>query len=244
MNTFTAKDLQILIDSQTTGNCSCASIYMPTFRTGPDSQQGPARLRNLLRLTAENFIAAGVRSSEVTKTVTPIQKLITDTFFWQNQADGLAIFLCPDFVHYYRLPVNFKEIVTVGDRFNIKPLFPLLTGDGRYYVLAVSQKDIKLLQCTRFGYSEVKLPTSVPASLSEAMKYEDLDRESQFHGHIGDREYHGHQGSETIGVAMTSHGKTVAEENKDRILRYFHYIDHGLREILHEEDSPLVFSGV
>lgn len=244
MNTFTAKDLQDLIESRRNDICSCASIYMPTYRTGADMLQGPSRFKNLLRMTGESFTATGMRSSDVSKTLAPAHKLLTDAFFWRNQAEGLAVFLCPEFLRYYRLPINFKEMVSVGERFNIKPLFPLLTGDGQYYVLAVSQKDIKLLQCTRFGYREVKLPSSVPTSLVEAMKYEDLDRSSQYHSHVGDNEYHGHIGSEAAGVTMISHGKSIAEENKDRILRYFHDVDHGLREILHDERSPLIFSGV
>jgi hypothetical protein len=43
--------------------------------------------------------------------------------------------------------------VVVTDRFHIKPLLPLLSGDGRFYVLALSQSEVRLLQGTRYSVS-------------------------------------------------------------------------------------------
>jgi len=41
--------------------------------------------------------------------------------------------------------------VVVSDRFHLKPLLPLLTGDGRFYILALSQNQVRLLQGTRYS---------------------------------------------------------------------------------------------
>jgi hypothetical protein len=39
-------------------------------------------------------------------------------------------------------------------------------------------------------------------------------------------------------------GPPITQENKNRILRYFRDVDHGLHEILKSESVPVVFSGV
>jgi hypothetical protein len=244
MNVITRDDLKLLIEKKTDGACTQISIFMPTFRAGTDMQQSPSRLRNLLREAEEKLVATGLRGVDALKILKPVDGVLNDAFFWRNQSDGLAIFCGPDFFRYYRVPVNLKEMVLTGNRFHVKPLFPLLTEDGKFYLLSVSQKDVKLYQCTRFGYREVSLPQTVPSSLAEAMKYEELDRSTQYHGHLGDAEYHGHIGVEAGAMIMTSHGKTITQEHKDRLLRFFRDIDSGLREKMQEENAPLVFAGV
>jgi hypothetical protein len=245
MNLFTVEDLNLLIESSNkAGACGYISMFMPTYRSGADMRQGPARLKNLTKQAEEKLAATGVRSSDTGTMLSSVRSLANDSFFWQNQADGLAVFIGPDVFRYYRVPITLKELSVVSSRFHIKPLYPLLMEDGRFYILTVSQKEVKMFQCTRFGYREVVLPESVPVSLAEATKYEELERTQQFHGHLGDRVYHGHIGLEASGAIMTSHGRTVTEENKDRLSRYFRDIDRGLREIMHDETAPLIFSGV
>jgi hypothetical protein len=46
-------------------------------------------------------------------------------------------------------------LVIVSERFHVKPLLPLLSGDGRFYVLALSQNEIRLLQGTRYSVEQV-----------------------------------------------------------------------------------------
>jgi hypothetical protein len=74
---------------------------------------------------------------------------------------------------YYRLPFNFKEQVVVSDHFYLKPLLPFLATGGRFYILALSQNSIRLLEGTRFNIQELELPEMVPANLAEVLKYEE-----------------------------------------------------------------------
>jgi len=39
-----------------------------------------------------------------------------------------------DLFRYYRLSLLFEELVVVTDRFHLKPLLPLLSGDERFMV--------------------------------------------------------------------------------------------------------------
>ena len=216
----------------------CVSIYMPAHQVGAEIQQDPIRLKNLLSETEERLLADGLRTSEAQELLEPAEKLLQDGLFWQHQSDGLAIFLSSDQFGYYRLPFDFEELVVVADRFHIKPLLPLFSGDGRFYVLALSQSEVRLLQGTRYSVSEIDLE-EVPASLAEVLKFNDPEKRFQFHtmtrtpGGKGERPaiFHGH------GVAS-------ADDPKDYISRYFHRVDESLHDLLRDEQAPLVLAGV
>lgn len=70
--------------------------------------------------------------------------------------------------------------VAVSEPFRIAPLLPLLGGDGRFYVLALSENGVRLLQGTRHTTSAVDLG-SAPTSLAEALRAHDRDEPLQFH---------------------------------------------------------------
>ena len=211
------------------------SIFMATHRAGAGTEQDPIRLKNLLGGAEERLIAGGIRGPEARKLLAPAQELLEDGLFWQHQSDGLAIFASGELFRAYRLPVRFEEMVIVTDRFHIKPLLPLLSGDGRFYVLALSQKSLRLLQGTRFSVSEIELE-GVPDSLADALKFDDPERQLQFHTGTP-------AGPGGRGAMFHGHG-AGAREKKDNILRYFRQVDKGLQDLLPGEGLPLVLVGV
>jgi hypothetical protein len=125
-------------------------------------------------------------------------------------------------------------LAVVAHRFHLKPVLPLLVGDGRFYVLALSQNEVRLLQGTRSSASEIDLQ-SVPKSLSEALQYDDPERQLQFHTRTSGKEKR----------AAVFHGHGVGtDDKKSNILRYFRQIDAGFHQLLREEESPLVLAVV
>lgn len=213
------------------------SLYAPTHRAGPETQQDPIRLKNLVREAEERLIAGGLRAPDARELLRPAEQLVQDRLFWRHQSDGLAIFLSAETSRHYRLPLGFEELMVVADHFHIKPLLPLLSGDGRFYVLAISQNEVRLMQSTRYSVDEVELE-GVPTSLARALRFDDPERRLQFHtatrtpGGKGDRSamFHGH------GVGVN--------DAKTDILRYFHKVDAGLSDLLGNEQVPLVLAGV
>jgi Bacterial archaeo-eukaryotic release factor family 7 len=140
----------------------------------------------------------------------------------------------------YRLPYSFKEQVIVSDHFYLKPFLPLLANDGRFYILAISQNAIRLLEGTRSSIHEVALPESVPASLAEAFKYEEAENEVSFY-----RSSSGALVGKGGRKAAIFYGQGVGhDDRKEHLLRYFQHIDRGLHELLKDESAPLVLAGV
>jgi hypothetical protein len=209
---------------------------MPTHRTSPENQQDPLRFKNLLTQAEDMLVEAGMRRPDALQLLASGQDLLRNGLFWRYQEDGLAVLFHPEQVRTYRLPLDLEELVVVGERFHLKPLLPLLSGDGRFYVLALSQNEVRLLQGTQYSVGQVDLE-EVPESLAEALKWD--DPESQLQWHTG-------TSAKTNGRAAIFHGHGVGElpDKKDQILRYFHQLDAGLSQILAGEQAPLILAAV
>jgi hypothetical protein len=228
MNVLTRNNLKLLMEVH---KGPCVSVFMPTHRSGPETQQDPIRLKNLIREAEERLIAHGLRTLEAKELLEPAERLLRDGLFRQHQSDGLAMFLSLGVFHYYLLPFVFEELVIVTDRFHIKPLLPLLSGDGRYFVLALSQNKIRLLQSTHYSVSELDV-ADVPENLAETLRDDDSWKDLHMHSALSGK-------GKLSGI---THGDEV--DGKENIRRYFRRIDKGLHELLRNERAPLVVAGV
>ncbi|MDO8786314.1 MAG: hypothetical protein Q7J12_08865, partial [Syntrophales bacterium] len=73
----------------------------------------------------------------------------------------------------------------LADRFHIKPLLPILRGDERFYLLALSQNEVRLLEGSRHSVREVDLKT-LPKSLAAPLQYDVPERKIRFYSsHVG-----------------------------------------------------------
>jgi hypothetical protein len=158
-----------------------------------------------------------------------------DSGFWRRQSDGLALFVAADTFQTYRLPLPFSELVVIADRFHVKPLLPFFASDGHFYILALSQNQVRLLEGTRHTVDEVALE-ELPQSLADALQFERFERHLQFH-----------TGASASGAgerAAVFHGHDPSDETKGRILRWFHKINAELPDLLGTEQAPMVLAGV
>ena len=209
------------------------SIFLPTHRAGPDIRQDPIRLKNLLKEAERELTREGGRPAEARALLAPISDLLEDSTFWRHQEDGLAIFRSQDSFRVYRVPVSVREFVTVSDRFYIKPLLPMLIGDVRYYVLALSQKAVRLLECTRTHSHNLDLK-DVPQGVQEGLPIGPAPESQRYTLPVG-----GPQGGRLHG-----HGVGIDDADVTNLTRYFHRIDDGLKDILGEADVPLILACV
>jgi hypothetical protein len=232
MDILTKNELRNLMEKR---DFSCISIYMPTYRTSPEAKQNSIRFKNLLKQMEERLVAGGFRKAEAKALSAPGKDLVKDRMFWQYQSDGFAAFMSSQWFRYYRLPASFEELLVITDRYHIKPLLPLLANDGRFYVLALSQNEVKLFQCSRYSIIEVELENA-PKSLSEALNNDDPSKQLQSHGMTG-----GGKGDRTAIFHGQGAGK---DEDKNNIMRFFHQVDQSLQKMLREDPAPLVLAGV
>lgn len=213
-------------------NNNSVSIYLPTHVAGPEIQQDPIRLKNLLREAEDKLLKMGRSDQEIKPILKPAFSMLDDNLFWRYQSKGLALFLTSDTLNYYRLPLNFESLVSVSDRFHLKPLLPLFFDNRYFYILALSQNKVRFFQSTRYQISEIPLD-NIPSSLAEALQYDQPEKQLQYHS--GDN-----SGSDPI-----YHGQGVGTtDNKTDIRRFLSQVEEGISSHLNTENAPLIIASV
>jgi hypothetical protein len=231
MKSLSNYELKTLMNKQ---KAPCISLFMPTYRTGAEIQQNQIRLRNLLREAEEKLLDGGLRTAEAKALLEPVSGLLGNVIFWRQQSDGLAVFLSADVFSYYCLPIDFDELIVVADRFHVRPLLPVLESDGRFYILTLSQNEIRLYESTKQSIREIELET-IPKNIADALHYDELEKQVRFHRGTSRG---GERGS------MLSGGGANLDDMKENILKYFRQINRGLHSLLKDERVPLVLAGV
>jgi Bacterial archaeo-eukaryotic release factor family 3 len=231
MDVLSRDDIELLVQS---ARSPCVSLYIPTHRSGSETRQDPIRLKNLIHQAEVRLGEVGVRRQDASEILHPARELIEDEAFWRHQGEGLALFLRAGWFRCYRLPLSFDELVVVSDRFHVSVLLPLLTGDGRFFVLALSENEARLLAGTRSAVQVVNVP-GLPAGVADALRYDDPQRELGSHA--------AERGGP--GARVVVHGQGIgAEVQKERLGRYLRVVDGAVRRSLRGQQAPLVLAGV
>ena len=216
----------------------CVSIYMPTYRAG-DIPQNPIRFKNVMRKAEELLKENGLSDTEALDLLKPAQE-IDNSDFWEHQDHGLAIFIAEGIFRYYSVPLSWPELVVVTDHFHLKPLLTLLINDGEFYILALSQKQIRFLECTRSSVREIELE-DIPTNMDDALQYDETAKEGQnriMTSKGGTNNPYQHAGS------FHGQGSPDQDDIKQDLLQFFHLIDAGLQKYLKGKKAPLVLTGV
>lgn len=232
MTVFSVDELKKL--SQSIEN-PCISIYMPTHRTGRETEQDPIRFKNLLGRVEQDLEKAGMKERKIDELLNPLRKLMDDTVLWQHMGDGFAVFRSNDTFSYYRLPLRFDEFHYTGTRFHLKPLMPLLTGDGLFYILVMSQKSVRLLRGSRDNVHPVELE-DLPENLAEALNIDEYIQTMQFHTGTSMRQ---------AGRSAIFHGHGAGEDDQTHeIKQYLRKIDEALCNYMGSQRIPVMLAGV
>ncbi len=232
MDTITIDEIKQFLPAQSGWH---VSLYMPTEHKGQETEQNRIRYKNLLQEAEQRLLTKELRTPEVRQLLEPAQQLLEQPGFWRHQSHGLAVFLTADTFTYYRLPLSFNEYVVISDSFHIKPLLPFFACDGHFYILALSQKQVRLLEGTRRSVDEIELE-NLPTSLADTLQFERFNKKLQFHTSTstpisGER-------------AGMFHGHDPSDEVKAKIQKWFHRIDDVLPSLLIGGQSPVVLAGV
>jgi len=234
MSDFSRDELKALAEEQIP---PCISIYMQAEPRATLRQDNALRFKALLQQAEERLASMNVDNKDIKSMLAPGWSLVDDIGFWQAPSEGYAFFFSasPDAFRFYSdnsRAIQFEEMVIIGKSFYIQPLLPLLTGDGQYYVLALSKHHVGLLKGTRDTIQPVPIP-GVPENINEALGEE--VPESEIQGRPQNM-----SGGETTGV-FSSYDREGYE--KDRTMRFFRAVNQGIHKILAGQNVPLIIAG-
>lgn len=146
----------------------CLSLYQPTHRHHPESQQDPIRFRNLVKAIDES-LRQKYAVHEVQSLLTSFHALADDHNFWNHTFDGLAVLGAPGMFRVYRLQRPVAELAIVADSFHIKPLIRILQSGDRYQILGLNRQEIKLFEGNRDVLDIIEPAAGVPRTVTEVI---------------------------------------------------------------------------
>jgi len=235
MDIFLIDDLKELIQRR---DGTLISIYLPMHRAGPEVQQNRIRLKNILTNMEDQLLESGLSRKEMETILRPAVDLLHDDHYWNHQSDGLALFLAHDWFRYYRLPATFEETLVVTDRFHIKPLIPFISKDLRFFLLTLSLDNVRLYQGDRHQLVRID-SDGFPENMDQALRFDDPERELQFHTQTDSPIASGVRPAEFHG-----HGVSGENKKKERIERFLQKVEQGVYRLIGNQTVPLLLGGV
>jgi hypothetical protein len=226
--------MQALLQEQ---SAVAVSLYLPLHaESGPQGQaEGRVRFRNMLKKAAATLQEGGMPARRIVRLLAPAERLARGAFFREQHAAGLAVFLSDTGMHRWYLPAGFVESVVVGRRFHLQPLLQHFSNGERFFVLCLSQKNLRFLAGTASGVLPLPLD-GTPTSIREALRYEVYPKTAMFLRTAQGR-------SRGNLLLMEGHGIGIYDK-KDELFRYFRMVDRGIHPVLAHETAPLILAGV
>lgn len=210
------------------------SLFLPTHRVGRGIEGDRLRFKNLIS-GVEAVLEQTMKPAEIDAILAPARALRDDAMEWQYMSDGLAMYLSEDQHRTFRVAANMPTLATVGDKRVVGPMLRLLSGDENFLLLALSQREIRLLEGTRNTVGEVHL-ADVPTSLKDAVtpqepRSDTMARPATSAGRGTSAVFYGHG-------AGDQHVKTI------EIDRFLRNVATGLRDVLVGQTVPMVLVGL
>ncbi len=186
---------------------SLISILQPLHRSAAETDADRITFKDLLFEVEKQLRARDLRTPEIEQRLAPMRALLDDSRFWVPGSQGLAVFLDDDNrLQTFRVPVTLSKRAYLGPRYYLEPLVELLREDGRIYILALSQRGVRLIEVSQSGHRLLEWE-DLPAHLSQVMQAE-----------AGPRPLHFHRAAPPIGEAPAQ-GLTKAVPGLDDVHR-------------------------
>ena len=211
------------------GPCFTAVILLP------DPSQVEIQVRNAIRGLEQKLERWNLDRRAVSDLIAPIRDLATtakDRGIWGH---ALILFRSPAVFRYFLLRGQFQEMHAVEERFLVRPLLQTLAHETQFHLLALSQRNVRLLHCTQHGFEPVTM-REFPHSLEDYLNNRQPDHRLASRSSAG---------PSAGGMKGVTSGMNTDREREDRYLRnFFTEVDKGVTAHVRGQGGPLVLAGV
>lgn len=233
------EDLRTLL----AGSSPCLSVYMPLSEASkegknPNAKQNELHWKECLHTLDERVSHFGVAGQELINSVSDWNAVAPE-----NQGNGtnegrsIAVFRSPDIFQVTMLDGEVADRAVLGPHFYIRPLLAEVVRDKTFYLLALSQKNTRLLRCTMHTSEEIPFPADIKNDFEVWMNQVKPDHTSVYNAMSA-----GAQGASGPNALAP---KGADQDAKDEYLsHYFKQVDRGVSEILKGHTEPLVLCAV
>ena len=212
------------------------SIFIPTHRSGVavNEKQDIIVLKNQLQEAQKQLQQKGMTKDEAAQLLQPGFDLLNHETFWNNQLEGLAMFIAQDFVKTLTLPLTVKEELFINSSFYVSPLMPILTSNEQFYMLVFSKHVSHYYLGDAFGMQEMEVE-GLPQGVDDVIHFEEKSKRQLFRG-----------GGTAPGMPANFHGHGSGQADEtEYIIQYLKELDQTLwTEVLANEHKPLILVAV
>ncbi|PSO46105.1 MAG: hypothetical protein BRC32_07780 [Actinobacteria bacterium QS_8_72_14] len=211
------------------------SVAIPTQRATAEPQQNALGLKSATQRIEQQLAQRGLEPHAAGRYTGVLERLQADEVFWGHQLHGLCVIVWDDGWRAVRLPYPVEARAVVDTRPHLQPLLPGVAEQGMFYVLALSQRHVRLLRASSVDVAPVDLSgLGIPARIEDALPDEDL-QSPQLHARSGG----------AGGRMAIFHGHGDSGEFERQILdKYLRELARGIDDLLADDGRPLVLAGV
>jgi Bacterial archaeo-eukaryotic release factor family 3 len=148
------------------------------------------------------------------------------------KSKALAVFCSSKVLSVTRLMEPVRNRAVLGPRFYVRPLLPELVKARTFYILALSQNDVRMLRCTPGSSEEVSFPEGIATSFDAYMNSAKPDHSRS------NMTSAGHSAGHTKGVVGST--DTEREDKPEYLAHFFHQIDRGVNQLLRGSTDPVI----
>jgi hypothetical protein len=227
----TARDLKPILAAD--GPCLSVYIQLSSASPAQSAKTNALEWKKLTRDLEAKIEQFGAQGRELLSSISEWDSILQ----WkQPQARSIAVFRSPEIFRAAWLDGEVTNRAFAGPRFHIRPLLPDVTHDREFYILALSQKNVRLLHCTKRTSEEVPLPNGYIPNYEAWMNSAKPDHLSD------DRASAGPGSGHSKGVMFTT--SSDREDKGEYLAHFFRQIDRGVDEVLRGSKPPLVLCAV
>lgn len=214
----------------TNGRCITATVSIPT-----PSQIRP-RVNHMVREVEKRLKATEIDVRTAKMLLEPFHELESTIETDGDWVVTLAVYRAADIFRCFLVTDLTKDEIQVSDRFEVRPLLEAVSREQRFYILALSQKHVRLFDCTMHRIDEVDLKGRVQQNLHVFLSTKMPD-------HVLDGRAAG--GPAVGSMKGVVFGTSADREKHDEYLaHFFRAIDSGLHPVLASTNTPLLLAGV
>jgi hypothetical protein len=212
---------------------TCISIFIATHAGGNEKMDATAFKSALQKVTSQ-LQEKGLEATQIKELLAPAHALLQEDNFWNNQQQGLAVFIAEGFCRYARMPITPAEFILCNKAFYLSPLIPWVVARDKFYLLVLSKKRAQIFRGDAFGLQPISIP-ELPDGIEDVVHLEEKDDQTLFR-----------TGSSGAGKGANYHGIGGGKpDEKQNVQMYLEEVDRTLwTELLNRENCPVLLAGV
>jgi hypothetical protein len=211
----------------------CITMYMPLEAAPNLSQMDQRRMKSLVRRVDEELAAHEMPKAGREELVESLRELSPGAINFAGESGSLAVLRSPYVFRAAPVGQKLDESVVIASHFHLFPILHWLqVSDESFYLLALSQKHVRLLRCTSRDVEEVELPPNTPSSLEEWLNTPSPANHSA---------QEAPEPGSTVGSFTSTHDR---EKRDEHLANFFRVINRAVFDKLRDGRAPLILCGV